>query len=168
MQNTTLEDFFFNSDCGNSSFQRITSVCSLFLYLPYPPPAPSSCLLSGPGFPIQLTRPCDMLAVSPMVSFQIQWSFFNSFFASGLPLFFMLPFCGLFSVNLLMKMPAKDINHLKTRKGNGKEKGLYSHCFLSSCCLLSLTGKISGIEHSFTLKFFQSGDRYGFYFLSLP
>lgn len=74
----------------------------------------------------------------------------------------MLPSCGLFSVNLLMKMPAKDSNHLKNRFE--KEKCLYSHCFLSGCCLLWLAGKMSGLKYSFTLKFFLSGDSYGFLF----
>lgn len=83
---------------------------------------------------------------NPVISFQF---LFCTWLARG---FFVLPSCGLFSVNLLMKMSANETNHVKNKFE--KEKWLYScHCLLSSCCLLLIAEKIWGLEYSFILHF---------------
>lgn len=98
----------------------------------YPPPALSSSLPGGLGLPV--SSRCAhcftyWLILNPVIIFQFLFCIWLAFFF----FFFMLPSCGLPSVNLLMKMSANDSNHL-----NRFEKCLYSHCFLSGCCLLSL------------------------------
>lgn len=63
----------------------------------------------------------------------------------------MLPSCGLFSVNLLMKMSANDSNHLNKSE---EVECQYNHCSLWLLFAFTLnSGKMSGFEQSFTLVF---------------
>lgn len=112
----------------------------------------------GPGFCLQ----CSLLHVLAVFKSSDQVSV--PFLHLTCQFFFMLPSCGLFSVNLLMIMSANDRNHVQNRFE--KEKLLYSHWFLSSYCLLLIAGKISGLEYSFTLTLFLLDDSYGLYFLA--
>lgn len=139
----------------------VLSSCVYLIHLLLPHPASFLCLASMSS--------SNVLVIYLLLHLLAVFKSSDYFSAALLHLacpFFMLPSCGLFSVNLLIKMPAKDTNHLKNRFE--EEKCLYRHCFLCSCCLLSLAGKMSGLEYSFTLKFFLSGDSYGSYFFSLP